>query len=209
MRSQSMFKNSQHARASISTYHGVEFFPLAPRYEDVYVEDVAHALSNTCRYAGHTLEFYSVAQHCVHVAEWLEREIERGWEADAVQDVVVPRWGLLHDASEAYIADICAPIKPFIVGYREIEEQLQVAIGHRFGLPWPMPSMVKYADKAVFKSEVDSGIMRRADWWVLHPEHPDAGMRIEPWDRLRAESEFIRKFRELFGDDAYAAHRRP
>ena len=206
----SMIKNSQHLRASIATYTGVEFFPLSPRFEDIYVEDLAHHLAHVCRYNGACGQHYSVAQHSVHVAEWLQ--LDGGMHqlaqlCDDPEDTV--RWGLMHDASEAYIADICAPIKPFIQGYKLYEEQLLIAIAQRFGLPWPMPGIVHYADKGVFKSELDSGVMRQVGWWKIHPEHPDAGMKITPWSALEAKHRFLDKFKELFGDDVLASHRRP
>ncbi len=208
----SILKTSQHMRASISTYSGVEFFPLAPRFEDIWVDDLAHALANTCRYNGHTPKFYSVAQHSVLVSEFLVtmRSSGEGCPMDGGADwFTLAQWGLLHDASEAYISDICAPIKPFIQGYKTIETQLQVAVAQRFNLAWPMPGEVDYADKAVFKSELDSGIMAPVDWWRLHEEHPSAGLKIDARSPKVAERMFLERFIELFGRDYYDAHARP
>ncbi len=210
-------KTSQHTRASIATFTGVEFFPLAPRYEDIYVADLAHALANTCRYNGHTFKHYSVAQHCVLVSKFLEtiepEHITPGLherlqhpEGRPVWDPIeVQKWGLLHDASEAYVSDICAPIKPFIQGYEAIEDQLLQAVAQRFSLPWPFPDVVKYADKAIFRSEVESSVIRQVDWWVIHPEHPDAGTKIDPWPAEMAESMYLGRFEELFGKEVLSA----
>ncbi len=41
----------------IQTYTGKQFWPLDPRPEDVDIEDIANALSNLGRYAGHTTAF--------------------------------------------------------------------------------------------------------------------------------------------------------
>ena len=107
------------------TYSGVEFYPLDPRAEEIRIEDIAHALSNLCRYGGHVRRFYSVAEHSVSVAK-----------------ACVPRctlWGLLHDAAEAYLVDLPAPIKnDSRLGelYREAEGRLMRAICTRFGLRW-------------------------------------------------------------------------
>src|SRR4051812_31750950 len=81
----------------IQTYSGTEFWPLSPKAADVKLIDIAHALSNKCRFAGHCREFYSVAQHSVLVSRQLPDEFKL--------------WGLLHDAGEAYFADIPNPIK--------------------------------------------------------------------------------------------------
>lgn len=86
----------------IQTFSGRQFFPLEPRVEDVCIEDIAHGLSNLCRYAGHCECFYSVAQHCLLVSRVVPRE-------HALR-------GLLHDASEAYLIDVPRPIKHSIGG---------------------------------------------------------------------------------------------
>jgi uncharacterized protein len=41
---------------------------LNPSVDEIDIYDIAHALSQICRYTGHTSEFYSVAQHCYYVA---------------------------------------------------------------------------------------------------------------------------------------------
>ena len=58
----------------ILTYSGIEFWPLDPRPEDVRIEDIAHALSMQCRFAGHCDRFYSVAEHSIRVADLVPRE---------------------------------------------------------------------------------------------------------------------------------------
>lgn len=216
-------KNSQHLRASIATYCGVEFFPLAPRWEDVWLDDVAHALGHVCRYNGHCLDFYSVAQHSILVSQYAEKvepeyltykpiastsPFHPGAGVPVCTPLTAAKWGLLHDAAEAYISDICAPIKPWIVNYKEMEEQLQFAIARRFDLPWPMPEVVKYADKAVFRNEADQ-LMPDCDWWEISPEHPDAGLTIHPVMPSAAESMFIGRFKELFGQEDYDRLARP
>ena len=81
----------------IQTMSGVIFYPLDPRPEEIRIEDIAHALSHQCRFAGHCREFYSVAEHSVRVSRELPQEFML--------------WGLLHDASEAYLVDLPRPIK--------------------------------------------------------------------------------------------------
>lgn len=109
----------------IETYTGVSFFSLNPSPDDVRIEDIAHALSQKCRFNGHTSHFYSVAAHSINV----QRELEaRG------ADVRTQLIGLLHDASEAYLPDVPSPIKPLLNGFKEVEKRVEIAIFNAFGL---------------------------------------------------------------------------
>lgn len=54
----------------IMTYSGKRYYYLSPTAEDISIVDIAHALSNKCRFAGHCKDFYSVAQHSFLVAEY-------------------------------------------------------------------------------------------------------------------------------------------
>jgi 5'-deoxynucleotidase YfbR-like HD superfamily hydrolase len=103
----------------IQTFTGRQFWPLDPRPEDIELLDIAHALANKCRYTGHTRSFYSVAQHSVLVSEIVPA-------ADA-------HWGLLHDASEAYLPDVARPVKRELAGFQEIENRLMGCVAERDG----------------------------------------------------------------------------
>lgn len=102
--------------ARIQTYSGLMVDPLHLSIQDIRLEDIAHALSNLCRFTGHVKRFYSVAEHSVRCS-WL------------VDSVLAP-FALLHDASEAYLQDISRPLKQteaFRV-YREAEGEAQRTI---------------------------------------------------------------------------------
>jgi len=86
-----------HTNATIGLFSGGTFDILNPRAEDVRIEDIAHALSQQCRFTGHTKTFYSVAQHSVLASTLV-----------AAPDEL---WALLHDASEAYMGDMNRPLK--------------------------------------------------------------------------------------------------
>ncbi|MCR5654378.1 MAG: phosphohydrolase [Lachnospiraceae bacterium] len=117
----------------ITTSHKVHFKPLEPELEGILIEDVAHALSLMTRANGHFPEFYSVAQHCVGCYEEALARQERADERfpKGYTDEVCLMC-LLHDASEAYIADITRPVKKELSEYLGIEKRLQDAIYTRF-----------------------------------------------------------------------------
>jgi len=182
-----------HRRASISTFTGREFFPLDPRAEDVDPIDVAHALALKCRYTGHCMIFYSVAEHCVLMSDYL---LDRG---------LGPRgalYGLIHDAGEAYLPDVASPIKALIAGFKDSETRVLMAICERFGLEFPFPrdveSLVKALDVEMFLLERET-IMKRAPWW--RGRGPDRGLaeavRVEGWSPERAELEWMRRYMSL------------
>ena len=61
-------KTTRDDKTWIQTYTGRAFDLLDPRPEQIDPLDIAHALSQICRFTGHVREFYSVAQHSVLVA---------------------------------------------------------------------------------------------------------------------------------------------
>lgn len=169
------------------TYTGKHVHALAPSSDEIDIEDVAHALSQMCRFLGHTDGFYSVAQHSVLVSELVPRE-------DAL-------WGLLHDASEAYLCDLPAPIKrdPEMSFYRIAEDRLMRAICRKFGLQAGMPSSVIAADKRALATEFrDVTTMDDPDWIVEEcGVAPISDYTIFPWPPAVAEDRFLRRFSEL------------
>lgn len=125
--------------SAILTYTGRTVDVLVPDPEEISPIDIAHALSNLCRFTGHTRHFYSVAQHSVLVASLLPRELRF--------------MGLMHDAAEAYVADMATPLKNLLPGYHALEAAVWKAICLRFGLPVELPPEVKHADLVALATE--------------------------------------------------------
>lgn len=107
----------------ITTSQKIHFTPLKPEPSQILIEDIAHALSLMTRANGHFPEFYSVAQHSVQCCE---EAAARGYSRRVILAC------LLHDASEAYLADITRPVKKNLTGYLACEKVLQDAIYIRF-----------------------------------------------------------------------------
>lgn len=169
---------------TILTFTGGFYFDLEnPDPERILINDIAQGLSNTCRFAGQCREFYSVAQHSVHVSELVPR-----WDALAA---------LLHDAQEAYIHDITRPLKQLLPDYRDIEKVLERTIAERFDLCWPLPPSVKDADLVMLATEQRDLMPPHADTWYclrgIVPRHDP----IIPWTPHQARYQFLRRFYEL------------
>ena len=109
----------------ILTNSKLKFYPLVPKSEDILIKDIAHSLSQLARANGHFKHFYSVAQHSINCC----REAKVRGYSERVQ-----LGCLLHDASEAYLANITRPVKQHLKEYLTIEEKLQKAIYDKFSV---------------------------------------------------------------------------
>jgi 5'-deoxynucleotidase YfbR-like HD superfamily hydrolase len=121
-------------------YGGGYFHMHSESINEVSLDAIAAATSRLCRFTGHLLdgiEIYSVAEHSVLVSYILER---MGAPATVIFQ------GLMHDASEAYLADIAAPFKGEIGNYYAVEQRIMDRIKDRYLLPKEFDSRVKVAD---------------------------------------------------------------
>lgn len=169
----------------IETYTGKEFYVLDPRPEDISIVDIAHALSMICRYTGHSNTFYSVAEHSYHISQLCSPENRL--------------WGLLHDASEAYLADIASPVKPFLHNYREMEETIMKTICDKFGLPHEMPEEVHYYDMEMLRVESYHLMNSRGLNWAVNKNNPSPRVMetIPCMAQERAKLLFLEQFELL------------
>lgn len=161
--------------SSVSLWSGGRIDLLAPVPEAIHLDDIAHALARTCRYGGHVTHFLSVARHSIWVSEGL---VNMGHAQHAL-------WGLLHDASEAYLGDMVKPLKhsPRMSAFVEVEYALDQALAARFDLPFPMPQVVRDADRAV-TVQLEMGQWRR---WRNDTSY------------ARDEADFLKRYMELGG----------
>lgn len=157
--------------------------------EVISIRDISRSLSQQCRYQGHTLFHYSVAQHSLYVADYVE-SINPEFTLEA----------LMHDAAEAYIGDIPRPIKDICPGIRDFEANVEAAVAKKFGLIWPysysMECVIKYADLKLLATESIQ---------VMRTPHPKAwdlrvaplNLEIIPMDMEQAEADFLFRFEAL------------
>lgn len=177
-------------KAWIITYSGLKFYHMNPQPEMVTIEDIAHALSQTCRWTGHTKWHYSVAQHSVYCSQIVPGDHRLA--------------ALLHDASEAYLGDMNRPLKHFTPAgpaYLEIEAPVEKMIFEKFGLPYPMHPSVKeadaqmlYAEKAQLMKVTEATQYESKKWGT---DETEADIAIERWTPRRAEKMFLKRFAEL------------
>jgi len=170
----------------IETFTGKQFWPLDPRPEDVGIEDIAHALSLTCRFNGHCKHFYSVAHHSVLCCRLASL---KGY------DYRIRLLALLHDASEAYVTDIPRPMKPFINGYRDMEKRVQEVIYRALSIEHPTAEemlMVKELDRTLLT--IEGKQIMSLDVWGNLPYPPDDRIKIDEIRPQLVEKAFLAKY---------------
>ncbi len=134
----------------VSTRCGVMFCLTNPRSQDVRSIDIAHALSRIYRFGGHTSRPYSVAEHSVWVSKLVQPEHRLA--------------ALLHDAAEAYVGDMVAPLKAMLPGFSVIERRIHEAICERFGISPEIPEEVHAADRVALATEAKQLLPLGLNW---------------------------------------------
>lgn len=169
----------------IRTFTGKLVDPVNLTPEDVCIEDIAHALSNQCRFSGHVRRFYSVAEHSVRVMKKCSLD---------------PLSALLHDASEAYLVDLPRPLKyhPRFEFYKEVEEHVSTVIELRFGVLalQDVKEEIHIADKRMLSTEM-LGLMNRDDAPLPFEPYPEYGSVKLGMSPEEAERWFLASYRDL------------
>jgi hypothetical protein len=186
---------------TMTLYSGrdVDIFNL--KLEDIDIEDIAHALSNLCRYGGHGIFHYSVALHSVLCS------LEEGTKKEQLAF-------LLHDASEAFVNDLVRPIKhrPEFEHYRLEEDKIQALIFEKFGLKFPFSQRVHDVDNQILRMEMPAIIINEMEIAAFSSEK-EVSLReakrmlrkkkldecvIPQISPLEAEQLFLDRFYELY-----------
>lgn len=186
----------------MQTFTGRCMYPLDPRPDEITIEDIAHHLSLLCRYNGATRRMLSVAEHSVLVSLNVPRD-------HALE-------GLLHDASEAYLADVIRPLKKApqfaASGYPEHEARLMAVIFEKFGVHSTPESAaaVKEIDDRIIHDEAAALMATPEQRW--NDRGAPLGITVLGVPPDQAEEMFLARFEDLTDtvtgrayDDGYAA----
>jgi uncharacterized protein len=181
-------------RTDIQTAAGRYFDLLEPQDNVFGIEEIAHSLSNICRFTGHTRVHYSVAQH--------------SWLVSWLVPAQFAMHGLLHDAAEAFVGDMSSPLKRQLPAYRIIERDIESAVFERFQLWAHLPGLVnpeshqavKHADLVALVTEQRDLMPPRGDgdWSNVDGIEP-LPWTIEPLPSFMAKALFLKRFEQLGG----------
>lgn len=115
------------AVGNIETASGMRYDFRNPDPDTVVLEDIAHALSNVCRFAGQIRRFNSVAEHSV-----LTHDIVKARGGTPYECAVA----ILHDGHEGFIWDAPSPLKPLLGDvFKELADIADEVIARKFLQP--------------------------------------------------------------------------
>jgi hypothetical protein len=179
----------------VETYTGRAFFPLEPQVKDVSIIDIAHHLSNQCRYSGAPSSFYSTAQHCCLLADFVQKRW--GTPLDCLQI-------LMHDAAEAYLVDMPRPVKQFMPQFRDWDHAIQMCVRSWLGLDGvPIPTWQDELDSRIIVDERAQVMSDSGNDWG-HDLEP-LGIEITPWAPVLAEQQFLIRY-AAYSKGHYGTH---
>jgi len=119
----------------VPTYSGKGYRPWAEDPDPLSLEDLAYGLAHTYRYGGHSTPPVTVAEHSVLTSQI----IHFLWPGN----IALKRAGLLHDAAEAVLHDIQAPLRRCIqvvlpsgevIPWQESDKRVTQNIAKHFGV---------------------------------------------------------------------------
>lgn len=169
----------------IQTSSGGSIDLINPKPEEIKIRDIAHALSNICRFGGHCRWHYSVAQHSVLVSYLVPAELA----LDA----------LLHDAAEAYLGDIVRPLKVNgdMQGYKEAEKLMESVICKTFDLGDLNHPEIKKADMQMLAAEKKVLLRDQTTPWLCLEGVEVPEVEIESLSPRQAKMLFLNRVNKL------------
>lgn len=161
------------------TVSGILFNLMDPDPDLININDIAHGLSNNCRWNGHTQSFFSVAEHCIRCYWMYKRET----------DLFQKKIGLailLHDAEESYWGDVISPLKSIYPDIAKKMDHLRNLIYKKYGIYNNHRPVVKSIDKFMLRWEHVNAVGN--DW-------------VATFNQYRAKMKYLQIFKELYGEE--------
>lgn len=123
----------------LTTYSGLKLDPGNIKPEDINIYDIAAGLSAMPRFAGQTRHVFTVASHSIILSTLVPKEY-----------ALV---ALLHDSSEAYIADLPSMVKALLPDYQRLEASIMDSVASAFKITKDQLEYIKSYDKQVAEIE--------------------------------------------------------
>ena len=176
----------------VHTFSGLLINPLDLQPEDVVLEDIAHHLSNQCRFSGGTRWHYSVAQHA-WIVSYDSEVVSAGREWDALH----------HDDAEWVLQDMAKPLKtdPRLgQAYRGCEKRIERVLAPILDVTFPLEDpdkcVVKAADIRCLVTEARD-LMHGHEHWTYYSDIVPYTTTIKKWSPEKAKRKWLARHHEL------------
>lgn len=180
----------------VPTFSGRRLHPFSPAPQDILLKDIIHGLSNLSHYFARSLEYYSIAQHCVLVS----LHCEPGAKLHS----------LLHHAEEAYLGVMPLPMQScgYFRRYRSARSHLREAIFAKFKAPLPWPNSVAQADMLIMATEERDLIPHQITEKRHQKKWGKRGLpqTITPWSPAEAANRLALRFHQVLKGETNQAH---
>jgi len=191
----------------IQTYSG-EYFNYAKfTKNDLYIEDISNALDNICRYNGHCIKFYSVAQHLCLVHDIAKVHLQKTIKPDMDEKKLLFHC-LIHDVGEAYLTDIPRPLKAyfshsvdfenFMTNYNLLEDKIVNEFSKIFKMK-PLTDdehkIVKYYDNWALLIEQKNVMRKTLKEWSIDNDYDSVPIKTRPYFRTWFRKDWAGEFR--------------
>lgn len=188
----------------MASFDASRIYPLDYRKEDVSINQIAHGLANLKRYGGQGRldRHYSVAEHCVHLANWA---YENNCGNPKISLAV-----LLHDAAEFIVQDMPSPVKSTMRLRQEISDSLYDVLEakilgtilRRFGV-WAAyqayDEWIAAIDRRICMNE-RLHVFYVTEPWGSEEVKPLRGVDIKCWHPATAKEKFLDLFQLLHSE---------
>jgi len=171
---------------NMETYTGIIINPLKIRKEDVTLIDTARSLSMQCRFNGHVETFFSVANHCVNMANWFYKQ-KRYTEA---------KYALFHEIDEIYYGDVISPVKALeiLAPLRELIKKSNAVGYKKFNLKPKTPKSIKILDD---KMKILEARKVKPNSLLAKQSVDGKGIQVKVLSREDSEKEFLKLYNKI------------
>jgi hypothetical protein len=168
---------------------GRRFYPLDPRPEEVFIEDIAYSLSRVNRWNGFADAEIKVTQHLLN-CRWMAH-------MDG-QNVSVQYATLMHDAPEYIVGDMVRPLKCDMPAFREAEARIGRVINLALDVPDndALHAVVKHYDNLAWAWEKRDHF-KSSEEWPNTPKLPAYLPVMNIMTTYECEMMFLHEFRKL------------
>ena len=173
----------------IQTYTNRKINLLNMQPQDIDIRDIAHGLSQVNRWNAQTITRYTTAEHSLYVSRLLPNQLKL--------------YGLLHDASDAYLPDVPHALKynKIMDDFRILESEIQDKIYQKYDIQYTPEAekLLKYADNITAYWEYKKLFTKDIGHMDIHKEiSKRVRVDIKIYQSKVIESKFLKEFKRLY-----------